>query len=401
MLNRQIGVVIYLSTPGGMTGAPRRILTLCAAIQRHGVTPYVVADSTTELYVEARRLGLQTIALQTQAVLKERNKQLLRGGLLRKAWIAANLVLHNLSFFFAVRRVAPDLLLFRASKTFAFAGVGALMLRRPVVWDVDYETPSAGLVGRLQRFALGMSKCAFMQYPGAQDKIFDADTIRANEKKFSALIPGIRLESLDTYAALRSAIDGGSGAVYRILHVGTVCDRKNQLLSLLALIDLRERYPEIWASRHVVVSFAGAVHEAEYKEMLDDCISTNRLEGHVEFLGWQDNVPALMASSNLLVLPSKDEGVPNTIQEAMYIGCPVAVGNAGGMPSVVEHGRSGWVLPVQDPAPWAELFARLLSDDTNACEVTDCARDFALRFFDDETWARDYAEALARVAHGE
>lgn len=393
-------MVIYLSTPGGMTGAPRRMLTLCDAVAPYGVDPAIVADEDTQLFSEAKRLSIETVSLRTAEVLKERNRGLLRGGVFKRLWIFANLIWHNLSFFLVLRKARPDVLVFRASKTFAFAGVGALLLRKPIVWDVDFETPSKGVVGGLQAFALRVSKIALLQYPGAQNRIFDERTSKGSASKFCALIPGIRLAALDDHVISRRSRAHSQGQPYRILHVGTICDRKNQLLTLRVLVEIQNRYASLLAGRRLVVSLAGGVHEADYMAMLKAYVDRNRIGDHVEFLGWHDNVPALMAESDLLVLPSKDEGVPNTVQEAMYIGCPVAVANAGGMPSIVEHGKSGWVLPVDDPVPWADLIAGLLGGTTNPAPIVGYAHDVAVRSFDDQKWAQLYAEALARVAQG-
>jgi glycosyltransferase involved in cell wall biosynthesis len=396
----KMNICFYLSTPGGLTGAPRRIITLASAIPRYGVNAFIVADQHTELYQEATKLQINAVPLPTSSILKERNRQLLRGGFVRKAWISLNLFWHNIAFFYAVMRVKPDIVLFRASKTFVFAGLGALALRKPVVWDVDYETPSRGMIGRIQQFALRISSAAFMQYPGAEAKIFDESTISKHKDKFFALIPGIRLAALDGYLSARECCSRPSDRVLHVLHVGTICDRKNQLLALEALVILRRCFPEIWQASQVRISFAGGTHETEYKATLDAFIEENGLGDHVDFLGWQDNVPALMVDADVLFLPSKDEGVPNTVQEAMYIGCPVAVANTGGMPSIVSNGETGWVLPVDDPRPWADLLAQFLEGRAGQVTLAEAAQEFARRNFDDERWAASYADALRKVAAG-
>ncbi len=394
---RDVKVFLYLSTPGGLTGAPRRILTLCQVLSRHGVEPYVVGDPETDLYREAHRLGIKTVCLRTASILRERNKQLLKGGVLKRVRVALALVFHNAQFLFKVLKYRPQVIWFRSSKTFAFAGVGAYFSRRPIVWDVDYEVPSHGVVGALQRAALRVSKSVVLQYPKAEKRIFRLNDVQSNESKFIASVPGIQLNKLDKYVMGRRLRSTNSKGDFTLLHVGTVCERKNQLLMVEALAVLRDSYRDAWGSRKVVLALAGGVHEADYKDMVVRRVEDLGLTQNVEFLGWQSEVPALMVKADLLVLPSKDEGVPNTVQEAMYIGCPVAVGDAGGMPSIVAHGQTGWVLSTEECQPWANLFASFLTGAVKVESIVSEAQRYALEHFDDDAWGRSYASALKRL----
>ncbi|MBS1261468.1 MAG: N-acetyl-alpha-D-glucosaminyl L-malate synthase [Calditrichaeota bacterium] len=83
------------------------------------------------------------------------------------------------------------------------------------------------------------------------------------------------------------------------------------------------------------------------------------LAGTVRFLGFRSDSRALAASADLAVLPSREEGMPNALMEAMAAGVPVAATPVGDVPLLLDHGRAGWLLPVDDPGPWTDLLARL------------------------------------------
>jgi len=76
----------------------------------------------------------------------------------------------------------------------------------------------------------------------------------------------------------------------------------------------------------------------------------------VHFVGFlsQSKLMELYASSHLFLHPSEmppdenQEGVPNSILEAMATGLPVAATQHGGIPEAVEHGRTGWLVPEED-----------------------------------------------------
>lgn len=69
-----------------------------------------------------------------------------------------------------------------------------------------------------------------------------------------------------------------------------------------------------------------------------------------------------MARADLVVVPSRFEGFGLTALEAMALGRPVLATTAGGLPEVIEHGVSGWLVPPGDPAALAQAMASLLGD---------------------------------------
>jgi sugar transferase (PEP-CTERM/EpsH1 system associated) len=78
---------------------------------------------------------------------------------------------------------------------------------------------------------------------------------------------------------------------------------------------------------------------------------------HVEDLAWlpgeRDDVPELMRSLDLFVLPSLREGISNTILEAMATGLPIVATRVGGNPELVQAGNSGELVPHSDPLAMA------------------------------------------------
>lgn len=86
-----------------------------------------------------------------------------------------------------------------------------------------------------------------------------------------------------------------------------------------------------------------------------------RLGAHVEFLGRRDDVPALLAASDLVVLPSYIEGLPNAVMEAMAAGVAVVATSVGGTSSLLAGG-AGVTVPPRDPVALADALADFLCD---------------------------------------
>ncbi len=87
------------------------------------------------------------------------------------------------------------------------------------------------------------------------------------------------------------------------------------------------------------------------------------IEGHVHFLGERGDVPRLMAASDCFILPSKFEGMPLVILEAMASHLPVVGCDVPGTRDCVEHERSGFLAPVFDAHELSRGLQRALSEE--------------------------------------
>lgn len=90
------------------------------------------------------------------------------------------------------------------------------------------------------------------------------------------------------------------------------------------------------------------------------------LEGRATLLGRREDVPALLAASDLFCLPSREEGLSLAALEAMAAGLPVAATDVGGMGEAVEHGATGLLVPPRDPAALSIALRDLLADPARA-----------------------------------
>lgn len=390
-------ILLYLPTPGGLTGAPRRLLTLASALRENDFDVCIAGDANTELLSRAEELGFETVAVEPIGVLKLRGGALFGGGVIFRLRTGLALLRQNLRFRSKVRASGADLIWIRAGKGIAFAGPGALLSRRPLIWDVDYELPSKGIVRWLHRFGLWSSDAVVYQYAAAAEGIFGKKLADRYRYKSIASLPGIDISGLDLYRASRHRREKGIDDPFVILQVGTLCDRKNQLFLLEALgrLDITD------LSRGVRVWLAGGLSDTEYVERVGCSVKGKGLSSVVELLGWRSDVHSLMTKADLLVMPSKDEGVPNTVQEAMYIGLPVLVSDAGGMPEVVEDGRTGWVVPLGKLEKWSYRLHQCIEGQAEAALIAEAASNYAAERFDMREWGEKYEGIIRRVARGE
>jgi len=100
--------------------------------------------------------------------------------------------------------------------------------------------------------------------------------------------------------------------------------------------------------------------EGEQRQRLAGLLDHLELAGRVHFLGHVEDVPSLLAASDILCHPSLADGMPNAVVEAMASGVPVVASSVGGIPDVVRHEETGLLVPPHDIKAIAGSLNRLL-----------------------------------------
>lgn len=123
------------------------------------------------------------------------------------------------------------------------------------------------------------------------------------------------------------------------------------------------------------------------------------IEDRVEFLGYRNDVPEILAMTDLSVLTSVKEGVPRAIIESMAMGIPVVATRVSGNREAVRHGESGFLVELDDVASFADTLERLITDPDLRTRIGTRARTIAEQEYDEssivESLHRVYAKSVA------
>jgi glycosyltransferase involved in cell wall biosynthesis len=117
----------------------------------------------------------------------------------------------------------------------------------------------------------------------------------------------------------------------------------------------------------------------------------------VRFLGFRSDVPDLLAASDFFLLPSRTEGLPLSMLEAMTHGLPAIATPVGGIPEVIRPGEHGFLVPVDDAPALSAAMSQLCADPALLRAMGDQARHRALSEFSFERMTREYLELYARL----
>jgi glycosyltransferase involved in cell wall biosynthesis len=123
------------------------------------------------------------------------------------------------------------------------------------------------------------------------------------------------------------------------------------------------------------------------------------LQRNFAFLGRRDDIPDVLASCDIAVLPSRAEGLPNAVLEYMAAGLPTIASRVGGNAELIEDGVTGVLVPREDAAALSRAMLRLLRDPDLSLRISTNGRRLAMENYSFERLVREvsglYSELLA------
>ena len=160
---------------------------------------------------------------------------------------------------------------------------------------------------------------------------------------------------------------------------------------LEAMPAVIRRYPDV----HIYttgpdlthLSFKNRVKISSYALYLHDLIKKYDLGKYITFSGYlsAEKMAEMYMSANVFVSPSTIENSPNSVGEAMLVGCPVVSSDVGGVKNFINHGMEGFVYHSTAPYMLAYYICALFDNDNLAESFSENARIRAKKIFDVQT----------------
>ena len=148
---------------------------------------------------------------------------------------------------------------------------------------------------------------------------------------------------------------GVSSRVLLVTMVSRLIRSKGVMEFAVAAQTVRERHPE------VAFLLVGPADEESVDRLTPTELS--QLARVVTWTGARKDIPAVLAASDIFVLPSfYREGIPRVLLEAASMGLPIVTTDSPGCREVVEHGVNGFLVPPRDPDALAQAIMRLIED---------------------------------------
>jgi glycosyltransferase involved in cell wall biosynthesis len=177
-----------------------------------------------------------------------------------------------------------------------------------------------------------------------------------------------------------------SGGVVELISVGRLREPKDFITLARALARLKHG------------SFrASVVGDGPDRSKIEAELAQLGLSESVRLLGDRSDVPQLLAQSDIFVCSSRSEGMPVSVLEAMAVGLPVVASAVGGVPEIVDDGRTGLLVAPGATAPLADALAGLIRDRALREHMGRSGREAALERYDLPRFRQAHLELYDRL----
>ena len=192
-----------------------------------------------------------------------------------------------------------------------------------------------------------------------QDFVKNIESIPA-EKTCVIYNGAVRLSRQEGKSISR-AIWGFSAQDCVVVSVGSLVENKGHRILIDAARMLVPAYPSL---RLLIVG------DGPLRSALEEQVGRFKLSGHIKFTGIVKDIHQVLALADIFALPTRyREGLSLAVLEAMQHGLAVIATRIGGVPEVVEHNRSGLLVPPGDAEAFGDAIARLSVDTKLRCAM--------------------------------
>lgn len=177
-----------------------------------------------------------------------------------------------------------------------------------------------------------------------------------NEKtkeKLAVVYPPFDMSKLSSSQEKAAQISPRGNGNWVIGTVGRLSEEKRHVDLLKAFVDISKKFPGVTLL---------IVGDGYLRQNLERRVDELGIKGKVTFTGFQENVYKFLGKMDIFVLPSRTEGSPLSIFEAMAIGLPVIATNIGGIPEIVINEVTGLLVALENTNELSRAIVKLLSN---------------------------------------
>ena len=349
--------VLFVSHDAGLDGAQRTLLTLLSAIDRRVCSPLLLVPYDGPMNRATAALGIPVFV-----------ERLIH-------WIPSSLVstkpqrLRHLHLFFrslrsrcrAIERLILEQgvdLVYTNTVTCVEGAIAARRTRKPHVWHIHEHISGNGGIATLLPFRVYCETIKFL----SRNVIFCSRALASDYPRLSGkafiVYNGLPLPPLRDRIAARAKVTNDLGIVGSakiVSMVGALHPGKDHETFLSSAAQVARSIEDV---NFLIVGTGSESYTNGIRQRIRDL----QLESRVRLLGWRDDIPDLMAASDVLVVSSEKESFGLTAIEALAVETPVVSTRCGGPEEILEDGVTGLLVPVKDPHAMGEAIVRLLSD---------------------------------------
>jgi len=294
-----------------------------------------------------------------------------------------------------IRRLAPDIIHAHDPHGVAMAGM-ALSIGAASRWREGRKAPAL-VASRRVDFHLKANSFSRWKYRQVDAFVAASEAIRqmligdgVSEERVVTVHEGIDVDRIDGTPAVN--VHEALWLPHQAPLVGNVAalvPHKGQRYLIEAAHLVVQKIPD---ARFVIFG------EGELREHLEHLVREHHLEKHVLLPGFRTDVIGCIKGFDLFVMSSVTEGLGTSLLDAMACRKAIVATRAGGIPEVVDEGRTGRLVDPRDPRQLADAIVTLIQDEAMRKRMADAGYARVRKRFTVERMVADTAAVYARLA---
>ena len=379
--------ILFIDHTAALGGGEIALLNLLRSFDRSRYEPIVLLFSDGPLVGRLKEIGIETHLLPAAATLLNTRKDSLGGGTLLRLRDSVSMLGMVRSVARFIRDHTIDLVHTNSLKSDLIGGLAARLAGVPVIWHVRDRIADDYLPAKVVRLFRILCRIIPNHLVVISRAVGQTLDMNADEKRVSLVYDGTILDP-----GPASTRDQHNGRLVGL--VGRISPWKGQDIFINAAAIVRERFPD---ARFQIIG-SPMFGEEEFERGLHGLVEKLQLNGSVEFTGFRTDVPALMSKLDVLVHASTTgEPFGQVVIEGMALGKPVVAPRGGGGPEIVDHPRTGFLVPMKNVPEMAAAIMALLADPVRSAEMGRAGRDRVARFFNVDRTAAEVQALYDRM----
>ncbi|AXF55309.1 glycosyltransferase [Salicibibacter kimchii] len=357
-------------------GAQKSMTHLVKSLDSDTFKTYIVTTRNGELNKFLTEEGIDVKIVPLGKSANAFGGRVLSYSIFRKLLVVFQILFFNLRLVFLIKRNNIDIVYANDARAVMYGGIAAKLLRKPLVYYIRADVGNSqvtklgfALSSRIITIAKGVldgaSESIKNKYKDKIVNIYTGFTFSDHSNQYEDILPS---EETDPKILIG--------------YIGSINERKGIDL----LVDAMKSSA---VKPKIELIFAGGVspgHEQYWlrlkKEMTENEISYQEL-------GYTDRVQDVMKTIDIKVLPSRSEGLPRSLIEAMYHECAVIATDVGGVQEIIPNDDFGVVISPESTEQLTKAIEGLTSDKTKRDHLAKKGKAYVIDTFRQEKYERE------------